>query len=299
MSRLPNFLVIGVAKAGTTALYEHLRAHPDVFMSGVKEPNFFSHDPDAERPVVEIDPPVAELDDYRALFEGACTQTAVGEASPRYFHSRLALERIEALLPSARIVAMLRQPVERAYSHYLHMLNSRVFEHRPFEDFFREKARTVETWGSEPFACYGFNLSFYYDALRRYRERFPDERMRVYLFEDYAADPRPLLADLYRFLGVDDQFVPELDERHNPTYGVPKSAVLHRVLMQRNGFKAAARRVVPPAARAKIAALLLRRNRTPKPALSRSLRDEFTEVYRDDILKTQALLDRDLSSWLP
>jgi hypothetical protein len=301
VGQLPNFLVIGVAKAGTTALYEHLRAHPDIFMSPVKEPNFFSYDASAvsaPRADEEQDS-VTDPGDYRALFDGAAGETAIGEASPRYFHSTLAHERIAALCPDVRIVAMLRHPVERAHSHYLHILNSRGLPHRPFEDFFREKSRSIGTWAQEPYACFGLNMSFYCEGLRRYLDRFSSSGVRVYLYEDYTAEPTAVLGDLFRFLEVDDAFSPDLGARHNSTYGAPRSALLDRALMRPNRLKAVAQKLIPDGARGRVSAALIRRNRVPKPSLAGALRDEFSAVYREDILKTQALLDRDLSSWLP
>ena len=290
---LPTFLVIGVAKAGTTALYQHLKAHPGIFMAPVKEPNFFSFDAKKQDAIV------THLDDYRALFEGIRDETAAGEASPRYFHSPEAPARIAARIPEVRLVALLRHPVERAYSHYLDMMNSGAFAPRPFAEVFREKASSVETWSREPFACYGFQLSFYHASLKRYFDVFPRERIRVYLFEDYVAEPRAVLGDLYRFLGVDDGFVPDLETRHNPTHGVPRSALLHKTVMRSNLLKTVAQKLLPQAVRRKVAGLLLRGLRTKKPALSPALRDAFTAVYREDILKTQALIGRDLSLWLP
>ena len=289
MTQLPTFLVLGVAKAGTTALYHHLRAHPGVYMSPVKEPGFFSgsdYGPEA-------------LAAYRALFSGVQGERAVGEASPSYLHHPDAPARIAALLPDVKLVVLLRQPVRRAVSHYFDMLNAGAFPYRPFEEVFREKMRHVEAWADEPFACYGFRLSFYHDALRRYLDHFPRERLRVYLFEDFRAAPGALLADLYAFLGVDPGFRPDLEARHNPTHGVPRSRALHRTVMQPNALKAVAQRLVPAPLRRRAAAFLLRGLRTGRPTLPDALRDEFTAVYRDDILKTQALLGRDLSRWLP
>jgi len=298
MPTLPTFLVIGVAKAGTTALYRHLKAHPEVYMAPVKEPNFFSFDgtwplPDWKRPAW-----VTTWEDYRALFEGVGDEKAIGEASPRYFHSPIAPAHIRKKLPEVRLVALLRHPVDRAFSHFMHMINSGVFDHRPFVPFFREKAQTRATWDQEPFGCYGLRHSLYYESLQRYFDTFPREHIRIYLFEEYSADPRPVLRDLYRFLGVDAGFVPDLKARYNPTHGVPKNQALHKTVMRPNPVKRLARKLVPAPLRRKVAVTILKTIRTQKPVLSDEIRSELVAAYREDILKVQDLIGRDLDVWL-
>ena len=156
-------------------------------MSPVKEPNFFSFDGTPQELDFKPDATVTHLKDYRALFKGLTEEKAVGEASPRYFHSPVAPARIDALLPGVRLVALLRQPVERAYSQYLAMMNAGAFAPRPFAEVFREKARDVAAWPEEPLGCYGFRLSCYHDALQRYYDRFPPERIRLYRFEEQSS----------------------------------------------------------------------------------------------------------------
>ena len=125
--KLPNFVVIGAAKAGTTALYWYLQEHPEVFMSPLKETNFFAYGVDPEGRLLYGDPelhrfPIKNLDAYADLFAGAGDEKAVGEASPIYLECPEAAGRIQQLLPEARIICGLRDPVDRAYSDYLDVL---------------------------------------------------------------------------------------------------------------------------------------------------------------------------------
>ena len=127
---LPNFVVIGAAKAGTTALYWYLAEHPGVFMSPVKETNYFAYGLDAGGQLVYGDPdvhrfPVKSLGAYEQLFENVGSAAVVGEASPIYLECPQAAARIRELLPAARIICSLRQPMERAYSDYLMHLRRR------------------------------------------------------------------------------------------------------------------------------------------------------------------------------
>ena len=135
---MPNFLVIGAAKSGTTALYHTLKQHPQIFMSPVKEPHFFAFE--GERPVYcgpgdrELFNPrvVFRLEDYVRLFDGLRAQTAVGEASVQYLmRSDAAAARIRQHIPRAKLIAILRQPADRAYSHYI-MLRSQGLERLSF-----------------------------------------------------------------------------------------------------------------------------------------------------------------------
>ena len=299
MSTLPTFLVIGVTKAGTTALYQHLKAHPEVYMSPVKEPDFFSYEGKRRGLPSRRDASITSLEDYYALFEGVQDEKAIGEASPRYIYSPVAPARIQELIPEARLIISLRHPVDRAYSHYMMMLNSGVFDdHRPFEEVFREKARTVETWAQEPFACYGLRHSLYHDHLQRYFEYFPKDQIRIHLFDDYFSEPRSVLSDIYQFVGVEAGFVPDLNARYNPTFGIPRNKALHKTVMRPNLIKTVAKKIIPATVSRKISGRILKRIRSEKPTLSEEVRVEFVEVYREDILKVQDLIGRDLSPWL-
>src|SRR5206468_5150499 len=136
---LPNFIVIGAAKAGTTALYWYLAEHPAVFMSRVKETNYFAFGLDGEGRLLYGDPevhrfPVRSLSEYEHLFANAADAAAVGEASPIYLECPQAAARIRTLLPGARIICSLRHPVDRAYSNYLMALRHQGRRFDPVRD---------------------------------------------------------------------------------------------------------------------------------------------------------------------
>ena len=114
---LPNFFIVGAPRAGTTSLYRYLRRHPQVFMPAVKEPHFFANinpDPDQRHLF-----PAMDEGQYVRLFRGALHYRAIGEASPSYLVTKGAAERIKARVPNAKIIMLLRDPTERAFSHYL------------------------------------------------------------------------------------------------------------------------------------------------------------------------------------
>jgi hypothetical protein len=290
---LPDFIVVGAAKAGTTALYWYLADHPDVFMSRVKETNYFAFGLDDDGRLLYGDPelhhfPIRTLDGYLGSFEGAEGARAVGEASPIYLECPQSAGRIRDAIPDARIICGLREPVDRAYSDYLMYLRSRG---RTFDP---ERELTPSAAWARP-DSHWMQISSYHEALRRYFDGFRRDRIFVFLFDDLKADQAGLVRDLYRFLGVDDRFVPDFDTPHN-VGGMPASMLMEKVLTNDT-----LRRAVDPWI-PKRAADWARRARTRNlrraPRLPTELANELRERFRDDIGKTADLIGRDLNFWL-
>lgn len=290
---LPTFIIIGAAKAGTTALYWYFAEHPDVFMSPVKETFYFAYELDAVGRLRYGDPdvhrfPVKTLAEYEALFAGAGTAKAIGEASPIYLESPLAAARIRDTIPQARLICILRHPVERAYSDYLMYLRRRG---RPFDP--SVELRPTAAW-TQPDSRW-MVVSRYYDQLARYYALFPREQLHVVLFGDLKQHPVDSVQGMYRFIGVDSSFVPDFDTPHN-VGGTPASPLLERMFTS-PAIRSALEPWVP-----KRAANWLRRvrGRTMRqaPRLPADLRKELTGHFRDDITKTSELIGRSLQHWL-
>lgn len=196
---LPTFLVIGAMKAGTTSLHRYLRAHPDVFMPEHKEIEFFSEEREWARGV----------DWYRSLFEPGRTALARGEASTGYTklpRFPAAADRIHAVVPHARLVYMLREPIDRMRSHYVHNV-LRGLEDRPIEEALLSGEHYLP-------------VSRYFAQLQRYRDQFADSQILVVASEDLR-DRRPeTIARILSFIGVDPGRAPDaLDEEHHRSDG--------------------------------------------------------------------------------
>jgi hypothetical protein len=283
----PTFLVVGVAKAGTTALYHYLGEHPEIYVSPVKEPSYFV-------PGFRVE----TWEEYLALFADAGGAKAIGEATPRYFHAPEAPARIAEALPGVRIVVLLRQPVERALSHYLMLANNRAaLEPEPFASFFRRHRDDVAGWAEGGPGVRGLAMSFYADSLERWLDRFGRDRVAVYLDEDLKKTPERVMAGLYGFLGVDPTFRPDLGKRYNVGQGMPRSGAVQRLIFRDTPLKRLARRLLPEALRRHGTGAARRLNRGERPTLSPAERREFTAVYLDDIRRVERLLGRDLSAW--
>ena len=295
---LPNFLVIGAMRAGTTALYRFLMQHPRIYMSPIKEPKFFAlenHPLDflgpGDRARMRRDARTTQ-ESYRELFRGASTESAVGEASTFYLYSTEAPVNIHRRAPNMRLIAVLRHPAERAYSAYLHMVR-RGFE--PLRDFHAalqaEAERSRAGWA--PDNWHYRQMGFYATQLERYFSLFDRKQVRVYLYEDFCADPVGTLQDMFRFLGVDPEFVPDVSLRYNVS-GIPRSRRLQALI---NRPRTALGKPLPEAWRLRIGLAVQRWNLT-RPALGDEVWRDLLEGYREDMLRLEDLIRRDLSGWL-
>lgn len=270
----PNFFVVGAHKAGTTSLYEHLKAHPQVFLPSCKEPRYFT--PEVRGGVT--------LEEYRALYAGAAGYKAVGDVTPFYLPSAEAPGRIREASPNAKIVIMLRDPVERAFSHYLYQ---RQIGEEPAGTF-REALRRYEDPGAAEwhFSREYVEHGLYCTQVRRYLETFGREHVLVLLFEDLAKDPNALLARIAEHIGVDPEFFASRDvsEARNP-YHMPKFGGIRA--LQRLGVT----RLVP---RSVVLAVRPWFFDQKKPALDEESRRYLQDLYAPDVSALEELLGRKL-----
>ncbi|MCP5157426.1 MAG: hypothetical protein H6983_24845 [Ectothiorhodospiraceae bacterium] len=275
-SDLPTFLIIGAAKAGTTFLYERLATHPDIYMSRIKETNFLARDLMAGNPS-----PVRTEADYRAQFAPGRHAIARGEASPVYLRLAEVARRAARDLPWIRVVATLRDPVERAYSDYL-MLVRKGREDAPPE--------TALVPGSSY-----LDGGFYYRQLRPWLDALGSERVLVVLLEDLRgtddAWPRILT-----HLGVAPTgLAPHAGGAVNPG-GLPRHPRLSRWLAHPALLRVAA--PLTPAPVARLYDRLRARGLRPAPPLPAAVRRRLAALYRDDVEQLGAFLGRDLGHWL-
>jgi len=284
---LPTFIVIGVAKAGTTSLYRYLDEHPQIYMYRNKGTNFFGwEDARAWRWTDEGEPPrlrhfhVKTVQDYVAAFADAAEGMAIGEVSPQYFRSPTAAQRIREVIPDVKLVASLRNPAERAFSGFL-MRTRRGEQVKSAREELTSEASHVRE-------------GFYFTRLKRYFDAFPRDQIKVYLFEEFKRDPGRTMADLFAFVGVDANFTPDTAPQYNPA-NVPRSRVVNR-LIYHPAFIKTTKAILPPAAYS-FARRVRQLNLSPPPRLRDDLRSELLEMYRDDIAKLEELLQRDLTIW--
>lgn len=247
-ARVPDFFIVGHHKSGTTALYQMLARHPQIFMPALKEPKFFASDLPAR-----LEPPTARrlprtLEEYLALFVDAREDQRAGEASPSYLRSRAAAGLIAQVQPDARIVAILREPASFVRSMHLQLVQSHVETER---DLAKALAAEDVVRAGRELRRYSDHVS-YVEQLRRYHAVFPREQVLVLIYDDFRAENEGTVREVLRFLGVDDT-VPISASEANPTVR-PRSQRLneavHAISVGRGpaslAVKGAIKAVTPP-----------------------------------------------------
>lgn len=295
---LPNFLLIGAAKAGTTSLHQLLDQHPEIFMSRVKEPGFFAFEGTNGRiPMLRNEPFVTDLAQYEALFDDAAGATVVGESSPFYleFASAEMIGRIKRHLSDVRLLAVLRHPVDQAYSRFVMWQRG---EHTGDIGFREQFLRDFENFHDLDYDFDGPKVLVrsYHDRLRLFREAFEATTLKIMFHEDFVADPRAFLSDIYRFLGVDPDFRNDLSVRANEG-GLYRSAFVSTVMNRPNPLRWLSRRLIPDERRAAMHETMRRRFSKPAPRLDPLVRKELTDLMAREISALERLTGRDLSGW--
>jgi hypothetical protein len=303
---LPNFLIIGAPKCGTTSLYAYLQQHPQVFMTTPKEPTFFGnegtsglfngpHDEDR----FYHSQVITNFANYTALYKSVKNEKAIGEASIYYLYLPKAPEQIRKYVPKAAMFAVLRNPADRAYSAYLHVVRQ-ARESRSFADsLLEEPERIRQNWNP----LWHFKaMGFYHEQVKRYFDMFGRDQVRVYLYEDLQKQPLPLIKEVFDILGVDSSFVPDMSRRYKKSY-VPKNPTLEKILYKAKVQVDFSKKYLPRRIRWHSQKLknvidgIARPNRLPPPPIPQDVRAALLEEYRDDILRLGDLLRRDLSHW--
>jgi hypothetical protein len=219
--RIPDFFIVGHAKCGTTALYEMLRSHPQIFMPELKEPLFFATDLRARFQRHAGGPLPSELEDYLSLFEAAEQRQRVGEASSSYLWSHVAAAHIARLAPGARIIAILREPASFLRSLHLQLLQNHIESQKDLhkamaleED--RRRGKRIPRRSARPQALMYSERVRYVEQLRRYHAVFPPEQVLVLIYDDFRRENEATVRRVLRFLDVDDS-VPVHASEANPT----------------------------------------------------------------------------------
>jgi hypothetical protein len=300
--RLPTYVVLGAAKAGTTALHHYLGQHPDVYASPRKETNFFCYWQDRSDyyepfPQSGLER-ITTSEQYLSLFAGASGQRALGEASPWYLFHPEAPHRLHSFLPDARLLVILRDPVERAYANFGHNVRDGK-EPYPIDDFegALDDERTRLDAGWHPLVFAYRDMGFYAAQLKRYLAHFPREQVEILLFDDFTRDPQQVVSRAFSFVGVDPDISINTSLRLNVT-GLPRRRWIHDMIRANSSLKRLVGAVIPAAQRRRLKAGLLQSNLAPLPPLPPTTAARLREVYREDTLQLQELLDRNLTSWL-
>lgn len=294
--KLPDFLIVGAAKSGTTSLYYYLKQHPRIFLPKVKELCFFRFmdSPKADKKFV------SKFDDYAAYFKDAVAGQVAGEVCPFYMYSyadtiRNIKRGYGAKCKALKIMFILREPAERAWSHFMMNRKDGYEDSENLMDAVRPDV-LAERLSGEHRAGYDYiGLGMYYEQVKAFMDEFPE--CRVFLYDELSSNGVKVVKEMFSFLGVDDGFSPNMEERYNIS-GIAKSSFLNRLVERQYPLKGIVRRIIPHEIRQKIKQSVSRRN-IERQEMPGHVRQELTrKYYEDDIRKLEKLINWNLSAWV-
>jgi len=312
---LPSFFIVGAPKTGTTSLYHYLDQHPQIYMSPVKEPCYFASEVRLEHfsrefessarssnrrlreylegPMSGVDPGgiISNWEDYLKLFKNVNGETAIGEASVCYLWSPTAPANIRSRIPEAKIVMILRDPAERAFSQYMQYAANGLVK-RSFREQIECSARNTrhEFNPLYPFLEYGQ----YFRQVKTYLELFPRAKVRIYLYEEAWKDPGWFLKSIFEYLNVDLEFRADVSRRS--LQGRAPRTLTGQYWLRRSGITPGLKTLLPKIVREGVRRFLFKSNGSPR--MDAPDRGYLCDYYRDDVEKLSTLLDRDLGAWL-
>jgi hypothetical protein len=304
--QIPDFLIIGAGKSGTTSLDNYLKQHPGLFIPSFKEPNFYGYENikpmDFKNDPEELNHyklSVTNLPDYLKLFQNAKPGQLIGETSNTYMYHQDAPARIKHYNPDVKLIAVLRQPAARLYSRYLHLARE---NRTPTTDFAECLNKDTIWWRRNDLVREGF----YYRNLSKFYQMFPKENIRVFLYDDFNSKPNDVLREIFQFLDVDTDFQTDFSVRYNES-GFIKNRFWDKVYGQHGILVKTAKALFPQKLHESLKGNIffqkqlnnLRSQNLSKPKLDPELQFRLNnEVYGDDIRNLEKLIGRDLSRWL-
>jgi hypothetical protein len=306
--RVPDFFIAGHAKCGTTALYEMLRPHPQLFMPELKEPAYFATDLRTRfrRPAAGALPET--LEDYLALFEGAEAQQRAGEASSLYLWSHDAARNIAEVQPDARVIAILREPASFLRSLHLQLLQNHIESQKSLRKAIalepaRRAGKRIPKSSVRPQALFYSERVRYIEQVRRYHDAFPADQVLVLIYEEFRRDNEATVRKVQRFLGVDDPLPIGVTDA-NPTVRVRSQQLdelVHAVSVGRgpvsSAVKSAVKAVTPSGLRSRALTAAQRRVVHGKPtAPDEELNLELRRRFKGEVVAVSEYLGRDLVS---
>jgi hypothetical protein len=297
----PNFFIVGAPKCGTTALYEYLRPHPNIFMPSLKEPHFFARD-------LGTYPRIKTLQEYTEIFaESTDKHLSVGEASVYYLRSSVAIPNIREFNPDARIIAMFRNPVEMVYSLHSQLLYVSEETERDFETAWRLQERRSRGLDlppaiRSPLLVQYAQIGQFGTQAQRALSLFPREQVKLILYDDFTASPQRVYDEVIDFLGIPHDgraAFPRINENKRARVAWLKAFYRKPPAVLRDAIRSLKQAVGEErisAAKKKMVALnTVREQRSP---LSPEFRAELVAVFRDEVALLSRLVNRDLSHWV-
>jgi len=289
----PNLFIVGAAKCGTTSLYEYLDNHPEIYMSSVKEPHFFS-DAESSNPFDYLPPVdgekyhkkiVRDEKVYLSLFSAAADFPVRGEGSVSYLPDLNAASKIYAFNPDAKIIAILRNPVERAFSHFKAncMIGTAMFPNDFYKEIITDWNLEGKKWGVK--GRLYVELGFYTEQLAKYSNLFAKGNILILNFSEFKKDPRLVMDKVFNFLNVENSPLIQYDKVHNDSKKMKSAFFLKlRKIKDNSVFLKKLSRQVPFAFKNK-----LYTNKVDKQEIDAQSLTFLTGIYADEVKKVKEI----------
>ena len=285
---LPNLLIVGAAKSGTTSLHNYLKQHPDIFMSNHKEPHFLINN---EIGVNRIPKGINNLQDYSNLFLNGASQKYRGESSAMYLQfPEIAIKNIDRYLDEdVKIIIMLRNPIERAFSGYQHVKRYNLDEDLDFEDALEISEQRYFTNNNITPASRYIHIGMYNEFVRKFKTKFKTN-VHIIIYKDFITNTNQELSRLFSFLGIKD-----IQIDFNKQYMVGgwkwKNDLFRKIFMKRHFLK----KFIPFKRLIKAAFKLFATDSVEK--IDDTIREKLIGIYKDDIKNLSTFLNVDLNFW--
>ncbi len=297
MTIKPNFFIVGAAKSGTSSLFYYLELHPDVYMSPIKEPHYFAHEYFPHKftgPGDEgfSDNRIRNLDDYLKLFSSGKNAWVRGEGSVYYLYFPGIAERLYEFNPDSKVIIILRNPVDRAFSAYMHTVRDGR-ETLTFEQALEQEEQRRQQ-GYQPLWWYR-ELGLYSSQVKRYVDVFPQSQLKIFLFEDLR-NTQQVVHETLEFLNLNPNIQIDTSVRFNES-GVPKSRLLYNFFAKPNWVKEVLKPILPQRFRQRLGQRAKSMTLT-RETMHPDTREMLKQYYHQDIEKLELLIQRDLSTWL-
>ena len=283
-----DFFIVGAPKAGTTSLYHYLNEHPEIVMSRQKETDYFSDEDLQKQGLYYGKNRINTLEKYHSLFQNV-DQKKIGEASVSYLFYEDVPQKIKAYNSNGKIIIMLRNPVDRAFSHYLMDYRLGLIS-KSFESILENKKKDIK---AALFYQQYIELGQYFGQVKRYIEKFGKENVTIIFYYDFKNHVVKEVQKVYEFLEVDSKYRAKIENKHN-TYSMPKNNWI-RLIYSFVSFRKILNRILPKRKVRKIKEKLFIKSKKPK--LSDVLRARLINLYAHDIKQLEELLSVDLSQW--
>lgn len=297
---IPNLFIVGAAKSATTSLYYYLKQHPEIFLSTPKEPKYFSRqvinfpqNGPGDQEVYDKKSNILTFDDYLSLFPEPGKFTYAGEASVDNLYYYSIASEIKTLFNNPTAIIVLRNPVDRAFSSYTHLVRDGR-ETLSFEDALAAEDGRISNNFS--FMWHYKAASLYYYQVKNYIEEFGRDSVRILFFEDIKQDTNQSLKSITDFLKL-SPFEYQTETKHNES-GLPKNLILHSLVTQKSILKNTIKPFIPKSRRKKLKKSIRDRN-IKKTTLDRDTRKYLNSYFREDLKSLSDLIQTDLlEKWL-